>query len=138
MKKTINATVERNSDGYYAIIGKEKIAGCNFVGYGDSVAEAKEDFLIGIRESLEVAAEMGKTVDVKADDIKVVYRYDLPSFFNDFDWINVSAFAKFAGINESKMRAYKTGVASASERTMKKISDAVHTLAATLTSASLG
>lgn len=130
--KIINATIERNTNGFYAIVGKETVAGCYFTGYGNSVSEAKEDFLIGIRESLETAAEMGKDVDITPEDIKVVYRYDLPSFFNDFDWINVSAFAKLAGVNESKMRAYKSGVATASEKTMKKISDAVQTIAATL------
>lgn len=135
--KTINATIERNTNGFYAIVGKQTIAGCYFTGYGNSVAEAKEDFLIGIRESLETAAEMGKDIDITPEDIKVVYRYDLPSFFNDFDWINVSAFAKLAGVNESKMRAYKSGVATASEKTMKKISDAVQTIAATLSVAVL-
>lgn len=135
--KTINATIERNQDGYYAIVGEEKIAGCYFAGYGDSVQEAKADFLIGIQESLEEAVESGKSVDVSPEDIMVVYRYDIPSFFNDFDWINVSAFAKFAGVNESKMRAYKSGVATASEKTLNKITEAVKTIATTLSAASL-
>lgn len=135
--ETINATIERTADGTYSVIGKEKIAGCYFAGYGDSVHEAKEDFLIGIRESLETAAEMGKTVGVTEDEIEVVYRYDIPSFFNDFDWLNVSAFAKFAGINESKMRAYKTGSATASESTLKKINAAVRTIGAAMCAATL-
>lgn len=135
--KTLKATVEKSNDGSYCIVCKDMIAGCHFAGYGNSVQEAKEDFLIGIKESLETAVEMGKEITITPEDIKVNYRYDLPSFFNDFDWINVSAFAKLAGINESKMRAYKSGVATASERTLKKITGAVNTIASTLSTASL-
>lgn len=132
----ITALVERNSNDYYAITVEEPVVGCHFGGYGYSVAEAKNDFLESIREMLELAAEEGKTVP-DADDIEVEYIYDLPSFFNDFDWINVTAFAKLAGINESRMRAYKSGLAKASEKTLKKISDAVRTIASTLSAASL-
>lgn len=134
---TITALVERANDGTYTICCDKPVADCYFAGYGSSVQEAKEDFVISIRESLEAQAEMGKAVSIAPSDIKVNYRYDIPSFFNDFDWINVSAFAKLAGINESKMRAYKSGAASASERTLNKVSAAVATIAATLSSASL-
>lgn len=80
--------------------------------------------------------EQGKEVEVSPEEIEVEYRYDIPSFFNDFDWINVSAFAKLAGVNESKMRAYKSGAVTASEKTLTKINDAVKTIATTLSAAS--
>lgn len=117
----ITATVERTDTNFYSIISENVIAGCHFAGYGDSVHEAKQDFYEGIEESLRCAREMGKEVPVAANDIEVEFRYDIPSLFNDFDWINVSAFAKIAGVNESKMRAYKAGVATASEKTTTKI-----------------
>ena len=65
------------------------------------------------------------------------YRYDVPSFFNFFDIINVSKFAEFAGINESKMRAYKCGVAYPGEKTTEKIFRAIKKLATELSVASL-
>ncbi|MBD5362699.1 MAG: pilus assembly protein HicB [Bacteroides sp.] len=117
----IKAVVEKNDNNFYAITCDDVIAGCHFGGYGYSVAEAKADFMEGIEESLEVAKEMGKDVTISPKDIEVEFRYDIPSFFNYFDWINISAFAKQAGINESKMRAYKSGLASASEKTLAKI-----------------
>lgn len=55
-------------------------------------------------------------------------RYDLPSFFNYFDFINVSKFAEYVGINESKMRAYKSGVSYPGEKTTSKIFKAVKQL----------
>lgn len=133
----IKATIERTPSGTYSVVGDKVVSGCYFAGYGESVQEAKEDFMAGIAESLETAAEMGKDNGVSAEDVKVEFRYDLPSFFNEFDWINVSAFAKLAGINESKMRAYKSGAATPSERTLKKIAAAVRTIADSLSAASL-
>ncbi len=133
----ITATIERNDNNFFAITCDNVIAGCHFGGYGYSVAEAKEDFIAGIRESLETAVELGKDVPVTADDVEVEFRYDIPSFFNCFDWINVSAFAKQAGINESKMRAYKSGLATASEATASKIMSTIKAMGAALCAVSL-
>lgn len=135
--KKINATIERTIDGSFTVTATEKVAGCWFAGYGNSVPEAKEDFFIGIQESIEAQKELGKEVNIKSDDIEVNFQYDIPSFFNDFDWINVSKFAQFAGVNESKMRAYKLGMASASEKTLTKITEAVKTIASTMAAISL-
>lgn len=132
----IKALIEKNDNNYFAITAEDPVAGCIFGGYGYSVSEAKKDFNESIHEMLAMTAEESNNVpDPK--DIEVEYIYDLPSFFNDFDWINVSAFAKVAGINESRMRAYKNGLAHASEKTLIKISNAVKTIATTLSTASL-
>lgn len=133
----IKAVIERNDNNFYAITCDDVIAGCHFGGYGYSVQEAKADFMEGIAESLETAREMGKDVSVTPEEIEVEFRYDIPSFFNYFDWINISAFAKQAGINESKMRAYKSGLATASEKTLSKILATIKTMGAAMTAASL-
>ena len=65
------------------------------------------------------------------------YKYDMQSFFNYLDWINISKFAKAAGINESKMRQYKVGSAFAGERTRQKILATIQRMSAELASASL-
>ena len=65
------------------------------------------------------------------------YKYDLVAFFNYFDWINISKFAKVAGISESKMRQYKTGSAFAGEKTKQKVQLAIKRMSAELASASL-
>lgn len=80
---------------------------------------------------------MGKDVPVSPEEIEVEFRYDLPSFFNYFDWINISAFAKQAGINESKMRAYKSGLATASENTLAKILSTIRTMGAAMSAVTL-
>lgn len=111
--------------------------GHGFGGYGYSAAEAKADFLKSIEEAKEMIVDDGMIIPAEAEDIEIEFLYDVPSFFNYFDWINISAFAKRAGINESKMRAYKAGVASASEKTLQKILTAVKAMGAELSAATL-
>ena len=106
-------------------------------GYGSSVEEAKADFFESIKEAKEMIIEEGKVLPDGADAIDVVFKYDLQSFFNYFDWINVSQFAKKVGINESKMRQYKNGLAFAGESTTKKILDTIKNIGAELQSATL-
>ena len=114
----ITAIIERNETNYYMISSVDEICDCSFGGYGYSVQEAKSDFFKCIEEIRELSLEDSKDFP---EDIKVVFKYDIPSFFNFFDFINVSKFASRAGINESKMRQYKSGLATASESTARKI-----------------
>lgn len=133
----ITATIERNDDKYYQISSDDEIMGHCFGGYGYSVAEAKADFLKSIEEAKEMIVEDGHTVPADAENVEVEFMYDIPSFFNYFDWINISAFAKKAGINESKMRAYKAGVASASEKTLDRILSTIKAMGVELSTATL-
>ena len=130
--KKITATIERNDNNYYQISSDDEIMDCCFGGYGYSVDEAKKDFYESIEEAKEIVAERGGEWPREAEEISVEFRYDLPSFFNCFDWINVSQFAKRAGINESQMRQYKAGIASASEATMRKIMGTIRKMSAEL------
>ena len=82
----------------------------------------------------EMITEDGEEVPV---DIKVVFKYDLQSLFNYFDWINISQFVKRVGINESKMRQYKNALAFAGESTIQKIFATINTIGAELQSATL-
>jgi len=132
MKTTrIKAVVERGSDGMYSVYSDDHFGNSFFGGFGDSVAKAKEDFLESIKESINEQMSEGKKAP-SFEDVSVEYRYDIPSFFDCFDYLNVSRFAEYAGINESKMRAYKSGIAFPGEKTTKKIVDAAHAIAAEL------
>lgn len=130
----VTAIIEKSSDNFFSIYTEEDIPNWSFGGYGESVAAAMGDYMTCIQEMREIAKEEGKEFP---DDIKVEFRYDIPSFFNYFDWINISAFAKQAGINESKMRAYKAGLATASETTLKKIRATVKRMCDTMSAAGL-
>lgn len=120
----ITAIVEKSSDGLYSVYSEDHFGNSYFGGYGDSVEKAKADFLESIKEAIaEQLKENQNAPQMK--NISVEYRFDLPSFFNYFDFINVSRFAEYVGINESKMRAYKSGVSYPGEKTTSKIFKAV-------------
>lgn len=133
----ITALIERNSNNYYQISCDSEICNCCLGGYGYSVEEAKKDFFESIAEAKAIIAERGEELPADAVDITVEFKYDIPSFFNCFDWINVSQFAKRAGINESQMRQYKSGLSSASEATTRKILSTIRRIGAELQSASI-
>ena len=116
--------MEKGSDGLFAVYSDDHIGKSYFGGFGESVSEAKEDFLASIREAIEEETKEGNEVP-RFEEVKVCYHYDVPSFFNYFDFINVSKFAAYAGINESKMRAYKSGIAYPGEKTTARILKAV-------------
>ena len=124
---TVNCIVEKGADGLFAIYSDDHIGKSYFGGFGESVSEAKEDFLASIREAIDEETREGNPVP-GFEEVKVCYHYDVPSFFNYFDFINVSKFAAYAGINESKMRAYKSGIAYPGEKTTARILRAVRTI----------
>ena len=97
----IVAIIEKGPDGFFSIRSEQKVGRYFFGGYGESVKAAKEDFIESVRESLEGAVKEGTEPPAKID---ISFKYDIPSFFNYFDYLNVSKFAEFAGINESRMR----------------------------------
>ena len=133
----ILAIVEKGDDGLYSIYTEAEIAGHGFGGFGGSVEIAKKDFIESIQEVKEMITTERGSEPEEFTDLKVEFKYDLESFFNYFDWINASKFAAYAGINESKMRQYKTGVAFAGEKTTNKILKAIKKLGAELSAASL-
>ena len=133
---TVTAIVERSKDGLYSIYSDDRIGRDCFGGYGESVAEAKNDFMISIREAIENAQKDGFDNVPVYEAVNVSFKYDIPSFFNYFDFFNVSKFASYAGINESRMRAYKSGAVFPGERTTKKILKAVQNIVREMSAAS--
>ena len=133
----ILAIIEKGTDGLYSIYSDDMLLNHGLGGYGSSVEEAKADFMESIKEAKGMITEESIPLPNEMEYIDVTFKYDLLSFFNYFDWINVSQFAKKAGINESKMRQYKNGLAFAGESTTKKILDTIKNIGAELQSATL-
>lgn len=132
----ILAIVEKGSDGLFSVYSDAHIGKSYFGGFGDSVSAAKDDFVVSVKEAISEESQKGHTVP-GFEDITITYKYDLPSFFNCFDFINVSRFAEFAGINESKMRAYKSGISYPGEKTTAKILKAIQHIGSEFISISL-
>jgi hypothetical protein len=70
----------------------------------------------------------GKALPEEINQPVFEYVYDIASFFDYFDLINVSKLAKLSGINPSLMRQYKSRSAFASEKQSRKIQEAINRL----------
>lgn len=131
MKTT--ALIERGKDGKYSVYTPDLVS--TIVGEGMTVAEAKADFENTLKEVIESFAEGEDMGEFK--NLQIVYKYDVASVFNYFDFINATKFAKWAGINAGLMRQYKTSSAYISEAQAQKIERALHIIGRELSSVSL-
>ena len=130
----ITAIIEKGSDGMFSVRSDQKIGNHYFGGFGESVEIAKADFVESVQEVIEESKEEGIEVPKV---IQIFYQFDIPSFFNYFDYINVSKFAELAGVNESKMRQYKCGLAYPGEKVTRRIATAIRKIATDFSTATL-
>jgi len=92
---TTTALIERGKDGTFGIFTPE--IDSTIIGEGRTVAEAKEDFENSVKEVIEAYNENGDELPEELKNIQFVFKYDIASMFDYYDWINVSRFAKKSG-----------------------------------------
>ena len=99
------------------------------MGRGATVKEAKADFLNSMQEVRESEEERrGKASPILSAE--PVFKFDLASLFEYYSMLNVSAFARYLGINETLMRQYKKGDTYISDTQLQKIENGIHKLGA--------
>ena len=121
--KRRTALIEMGKDGTFTIFTPDTKS--TVFGDGNTVAEAKADFENSVKEFIEVFEDMGRE---DPDDLKnttFVYKYEMPSFLNYYDYLNMTKLANMSGINPSLMRQYKRGQ-YISEKQVSKIQNAIH------------
>lgn len=121
MKAT--ALIEKGKDGSFTIFTPDLKS--TIIGEGDTVLEAKADFENTVKEVLETYEETGEPIPEELQNITFEYKYDMPSFLNCYNYLNMTKLADRAGINPSLMRQYKRGQ-YVSEKQASKIQEAVH------------
>jgi len=120
-----NIIVEQTKEGDFSCFVEEEIPYVGLLGYGSSSEEAINsliDFYTLMKDELSME---GKNLP----DLDFVVHYDMPSFFNRFNFLNQSKIAERAGINPSLMRKYTSGVARAGQKQYDKLHAAVQSLA---------
>ncbi|MBO4813608.1 MAG: pilus assembly protein HicB [Muribaculaceae bacterium] len=118
--------IEKQSDGTYIAYNTTGDM-VQLIGTGDTVAEAKTDFMNSIEEIIESYKEDAQPVPVELTEQPEFY-FDVSSLFEYYSVINVSAFAKMVGINDSLLRQYKRGGTYISEAQLGKIEAGIHQL----------
>ncbi|MBQ6156357.1 MAG: type II toxin-antitoxin system HicB family antitoxin [Bacteroidales bacterium] len=121
MKTT--ALIEKGKDGSFTIFTPDIKS--TIIGEGETVLEAKADFENTVKEVLETYEETGEPIPEELQNITFEYKYDMPSFLNCYNYLNMTKLADRAGINPSLMRQYKRGQ-YVSEKQASKIQEAVH------------
>lgn len=119
-------SIEKQEDGSY-IAYNTNVDGYTLIGTGNTVAAAKEDFNNSMKGVAEVEKErLGYVPDVFSNEPE--FKFDLASLFEYYSMINVSALARFLGINDALMRQYKKGDTYISDAQLRKIQDGIHQL----------
>ncbi|ROT10442.1 pilus assembly protein HicB [Muribaculaceae bacterium Isolate-007 (NCI)] len=126
-----NIVFEMAKDGGCSCYMLEEVPDFGLLGYGDTPQEAKDDMLKAYEEIKGILIAEGKS----PAELEFVYHYDMKSFFEYFDFLNVSKVAERAGINPSLMRKYTSGVANAGEGQYLKLQKAIHSIANELAAA---
>jgi len=129
------ALIEQGNDGSFTIYTPD--LQCTITGSGKSVIAAKKDFSNSVSEMILSYTETGRVLPDELQNLTFEYKYDIASLFDYYNWINVSKFAKIAGINASLLRQYKKGLSYISEKQANKIEVALHKLGNELSSINL-
>lgn len=122
----IEVIVEKSTDGLFAAYSETAIGNFTPAGYGHSVEEALKDFEVSIDDMNAIRIEEGLS---PIQGIELEKRYDIESFFNKFDFLNISKLAERAGINPSLMRQYASGLTKAGQKQYDKIRIAIANIA---------
>lgn len=105
-KVKVTAYVERGKGKRnFACWVKEDIDKCGLAGYGGTAHEAMENIKVTVEEYKEIKAGEGK----EFPDVEFEYKLDIGSFF-DYYPVDVTAFAKYIGMNASVLRQYAAGL----------------------------
>ncbi|MBR1932678.1 MAG: hypothetical protein IJ841_03230 [Prevotella sp.] len=123
-KKRLLAIVERGrGKGNFTCFTPETVENCGFGGGGSSARAVMEDTYLSLQEMKEMKAEEG----IVLPDIEFDFRFDVGAFF-DYYPIDVTAFAKYIGMNASVLRQYVTGLREPKEDTIKRIREGIDKL----------
>lgn len=122
--------IEKQSDGTYIAYNTtgEKV---QLIGTGDTIKEAKEDFFNSIEEVKASYVDLGDAMPAcLAEDME--FCFDIRSLFEYYSMLNVSALARYLGINDSLMRQYRRGGVPISDKQLEKIETGIRRLGAEL------
>lgn len=118
------AIVERGKGkGNFTCFTPETVENCGFGGGGSSARDVMADTYQSLQEVREMKAEEGVTLP----EIEFDFRFDVGSFF-DYYPIDITAFAKYIGMNASVLRQYVTGHRNPKEGAIKRIREGIDKL----------
>lgn len=120
MKTT--AKIEIGKDLTYDIYTVDDTLGFMLLGQGDSITEAKNDFLKSKEDMKAVYKQEGRQFDF--DNLEFEYKYDTGSFLR-YSPFTLTWLSHATGINKKQLSHYTTGLRHPSRHTLEKIQMAI-------------
>lgn len=121
-KKTLTAIITGGKDDF-GIFFQEDIPAS---GAGETVEEAKENFLEGIRLFIEMN-DSKNIPDVLKGEYEIVYSFDASGALKYYsNFMSYSGIQKLTGINQRQLSNYANGYRSPSKKTAEKILSGLH------------
>jgi hypothetical protein len=105
------------------------------VNYNDNLITEQADNLDALELNLKKLLRDFEGID--PESVVFDFRYDVYSLFEQFDFLNISKVAKYAGIHPGLLRQYASGVKHPSLAQAKKIEETLHKLADQMQKASV-
>jgi hypothetical protein len=119
----VTITIFKNGPRQYACSCDYPFSHFDLGGSGSTVEEAKQDCFTFYNEMKTEHPEDN------FPDLEVSWTYDFPSFFNRFDFLNISKIAKYAGLRPSSFQPYLKGSKGVSQKQFSKIKQALTKMA---------
>ncbi len=107
----------------FSCFAPEVIGKYGLTGYGATAREAMEDIKVSVQEAKEMAAAEGE----EFPDVEFDFRFSVGAFF-DYYPLDVTAFAKYIGMNASVLRQYVTALREPRQVQIDKIREGIATL----------
>ncbi|RHR58865.1 helix-turn-helix transcriptional regulator [Parabacteroides sp. AF17-28] len=119
----VRVFIERGNDGYSAYMPDDNNLPFGLVGDGNTAKEAISDFNMSCDEMRDFFREEGK----EFPDIEFEFSYDVPSFIAYYsDKLSLAGLSRITGVNQGQLSHYLTGRRHPSEKTARKIQEALH------------
>lgn len=120
MARKINVIVETGRDLFSCFMVGEVDGLTGLHSDGKTARKAVSDFYFCYEEEKQYCKEQG----MEAPELEFEFIFDIGAFFSYY-FINVTAFADYAGMNASLLRQYACGLKSPTKATISKIREAI-------------
>lgn len=122
----VKAIIERGMDGIYSVYMDDDNFDFGLNGQGNSVNEAKAEFIAVYEELKDMYKEEGKDIPI----LEFEYIFDVASFLDYFsNVLSKSGLEKITGVNQKQLWHYAAGKRNPSRETILKIQNGLHKLA---------
>ena len=119
----VKVIIERGNDGSYgAYVGSNNVS-FGIIGDGETVQDAKNDFLNSYEEMKDYYAENNKNFT----ECEFQFQFDIASFLAYYGSIlSLAGMERLTGVNQGQLSHYVTGHRKPSKKTIEKIETKLH------------